>query len=264
MENKYPVFIHLPYRMIPQWSNEAKKYGHLNGFELFIYGETYSKITEKDIQFIEENTKGYELTLHAPYMDIGLAPFDDDIYEIARKRLLDAIALGSTLNVKSIIIHTSFDYIRIQTERIEKKWVNRAKKMIESIISKGNIPQLLLENVFESDPEMFFRIFDKLTTVYPFGVCFDTGHCNYLSKVPMKDWYEYFNKNLKQIHLHDNDGSWDQHLPPGMGKINFDRLFSKLVEKKLTPRLVMEMHKLSYVNEGLKRIKKIINKEKQY
>jgi sugar phosphate isomerase/epimerase len=47
---------------------------------------------------------------------------------------------------------------------------------------------------------------------------------------------------LVEIHLHDNRGDLDEHLPVGEGTFPFPRLFSILKERKLRPILTVEAH----------------------
>lgn len=62
------------------------------------------------------------------------------------------------------------------------------------------------------------------------GVCFDTGHAH----VAGQRMGEYLRvvgaDSLFTIHWHDNDGSKDQHLPPGAGTIDWKDFFDTLAE----------------------------------
>ncbi|MBI2546827.1 MAG: sugar phosphate isomerase/epimerase [Candidatus Aenigmarchaeota archaeon] len=39
----------------------------------------------------------------------------------------------------------------------------------------------------------------------------------------IKDYIFMFKNKLEHIHMHDNHGKWDEHLPLGKGKINFEQ-----------------------------------------
>ena len=66
--------------------------------------------------------------------------------------------------------------------------------------------------------------------------------CDDLSK-HLDGWLEAMTPFLKQLHLHDNKGGTDEHLPVGAGAIAFDRLFSHLNDNRLKPIITVEAHK---------------------
>lgn len=51
----------------------------------------------------------------------------------------------------------------------------------------------------------------------------DIGHLHLHGRDPLA-FFEEFHPRLGHVHLHDNDGSADQHLPMGVGSIDWDRL----------------------------------------
>jgi sugar phosphate isomerase/epimerase len=57
------------------------------------------------------------------------------------------------------------------------------------------------------------------------GVCFDTGHANVM-KLRMSEALAQIGGRLFTIHWHDNDGSGDQHKPPGAGNIDWDDFYA--------------------------------------
>ena len=61
------------------------------------------------------------------------------------------------------------------------------------------------------------------------GVCLDVGHANYARQgIPAAAEHLLRHGLLVSMHLHDNDGSADQHLPPFTGAVEWRRLFAVL------------------------------------
>jgi sugar phosphate isomerase/epimerase len=54
-----------------------------------------------------------------------------------------------------------------------------------------------------------------------------------------------------ELHLHDNDGSGDAHLPVGQGNIDFPGLFQLLRQKQRRPLLTLEPHSQEHLTESL-------------
>lgn len=72
------------------------------------------------------------------------------------------------------------------------------------------------------------------------GLCYDSGHANIDGPDGRRaDGIEHFERHLDRLqalHLHDNDGSGDQHLPPFYGSIDWKRVVSD-VRRSAYPRI---------------------------
>jgi len=66
------------------------------------------------------------------------------------------------------------------------------------------------------------------------GMLLDLGHLNIAFKkglIEEKDYLSYFKAlpfKIIEIHIHDNDGETDQHLPPGRGNTEYAEIFKAL------------------------------------
>jgi sugar phosphate isomerase/epimerase len=93
---------------------------------------------------------------------------------------------------------------------------------------------------------MLLRLFKDLNAD-KVGFCFDTGHMNVFSDTNMEDWLNATGPFLKQLHLHDNDGTWDHHRAIGTGTIDFEILFRYLDENQLRPIITLEAHQKDWI-----------------
>jgi sugar phosphate isomerase/epimerase len=55
---------------------------------------------------------------------------------------------------------------------------------------------------------------------------------------------------LVEVHLHDNDGEVDQHLPPGDGKFDFVGFLRRLRQRELAPLYTLEVHQEEDLPKG--------------
>ncbi|MEM1826897.1 MAG: TIM barrel protein, partial [Desulfurococcaceae archaeon] len=54
-------------------------------------------------------------------------------------------------------------------------------------------------------------------------ICFDVGHAH-VNGYNLLEFYKYIRNYLGVVHLHDNDGTKDQHLPPYSGSVDWASL----------------------------------------
>lgn len=72
------------------------------------------------------------------------------------------------------------------------------------------------------------------------GICFDTGHCH--CHFDDKFNWEIFKDKIFAVHLHDNDKSYDQHLLPFDGTIDWNDYAQKLNEANYQGDIILESH----------------------
>jgi sugar phosphate isomerase/epimerase len=100
-----------------------------------------------------------------------------------------------------------------------------------------------LENYKEDgayySPEKFIEVYNRFARFPNAGITFDAGHANiaqeavtYLKSIP--------SEKIISIHIHDNDGKEDQHLPVGQGTIDFPGLLHTLKERHYQGNLIIE------------------------
>lgn len=100
-----------------------------------------------------------------------------------------------------------------------------------------------LENYKEGDtyytPGEFVDFCNKFSGFPNVGITFDVGHANigqdviaFLEAIPAE--------RIINIHLHDNAGREDSHLPIGRGKIDFPELVRHLKEKNYKGNFIIE------------------------
>ena len=72
------------------------------------------------------------------------------------------------------------------------------------------------------------------------GICFDTGH--YHTHFKDKIDFNRLKNRIFAVHLHDNDQSYDQHLLPYDGTLNWDKTIKKIKDCNYTGPVTLEIH----------------------
>jgi sugar phosphate isomerase/epimerase len=78
--------------------------------------------------------------------------------------------------------------------------------------------QIVLENVLEETPDMLLDVVKGVDDPR-LRLCLDIGHANAYSQVPVMDWLKMWAPYISHFHIHNNDGSEDQHHALAEGSI---------------------------------------------
>jgi sugar phosphate isomerase/epimerase len=81
----------------------------------------------------------------------------------------------------------------------------------------------MIENIFEETPETILALLERFDEGN-LWVCFDTGHFNLFTTLPLEEWLVPLKDRIREFHIHDNHGKSDEHLPVGQGLFPFREL----------------------------------------
>jgi len=226
----------------------------LNGSVLDRYRlSTFRRIAKK---FKKNSIK---TTVHAPFTDLSLGAIDKKIRKVSLERLKKALEIAALFESSSVVCHTGFDLRHYWGA--EERWIDNACDSLDKLIQDAveyNIP-IMLENVFELTPEIHTTIFSRIP--HPLlGFCYDIGHHKVFSRTTQEQWLESMASKLGQLHLHDNMGRHDDHLPIGKGNLDFDGLFSWLKKNGKEVILTLEPHDEEAVMPSLDALGRLLEK----
>ncbi len=192
---------------------------------------------------------GLSVTFHAPFMDLRPGALDPRIRQVTVDRLRQVFDLIPWFRPRSVVCHPSFDeryYISTETQ-----WLDNSLETWRTLLAdiRGMETIIALENVYERDPGPMKLLLGTLASPQV-RFCFDAGHANAFGGAPIGVWMDALGDFLGEIHIHDNNGTADEHLPVGDGNIPFLELFSLLRQKNLRPILTVESHS----EQGLQRM----------
>ncbi len=181
------------------------------------------------------------VTIHGPFIDLAAGSPDRELLKATRKRLGQMLELVPVFKPKCVVCHAGYEEIHhgwIRAGWLEKSietwsWLGQAVREAGS--------RLVLENVYEWKPEDLTELFVALEP-YGVGFCLDTGHVAAFSRTPLERWLAVLGPYVAHLHLHDNDGSSDAHLPLGRGGIDYQPLWDYLAGRSEWPTITLEPH----------------------
>jgi len=185
---------------------------------------------------------GLSVTLHAPFFDLRPGALDRKVREVTVERLREVFDLVPCFRPRSVVCHAAFDERYYVSH--EDLWLENSRDtwgtLIKTAAAMGT--QIALENVYEAGPGFFGLLLDDFRESEDICICFDTGHFNAFSRSSLDEWMNTLGSRIGQIHLHDNHGSADEHLPVGEGTFPFQRFFELLRQKGVRPIVTLEPH----------------------
>lgn len=186
--------------------------------------------------------QGRTITIHGPFMDLSAGSPDEAIRDVTRRRLEQLLAAARIMRPVAVVCHAGFEEIRYGW--IREQWLEHSvetwRPLGEALRDMGS--RLVLENVYEQGPAEMAPLLEQLA---PSGVgfCLDTGHHAAFGSAPLASWLSELGPHLAHLHLHDNNGDRDAHLPPGRGSIDFTPLWQALRRRETLPVTTLEPHR---------------------
>ena len=169
-------------------------------------------------------------------------PPQDDTDENRAERLEKmkrSIVLTKYLGCKYFVIHPIMPYgiedKLMGEDKVQSTWdlnwvfmneLLQTAKEHDIVICFENMP---MPNFAIGSPEEILQFVEKMNDEH-FQICLDTGHVAVYENENLADAVRLFGDHMKVMHVHDNDGTRDQHLLPYFGVINWEEFGAALKE----------------------------------
>ncbi len=195
-------------------------------------------------------------TVHGPFEDLWAGSRDEEGRRLASLRFRQAIAAASLFRARGIVLHGGWHewVYDFQPDRWFAPALRTFREAAEEAERTG--VSLFIENVFDEVPDHLLRLREAIGSERV-GFCFDPGHATLFSRLPLAKWAEAFGARMGEMHVHDNRGQRDDHLPVGEGTINFRGVILAAADAGARPILTIEPHRREHFPRfvgGLRRI----------
>ena len=184
-------------------------------------------------------------SFHAPFADhIDITSLDPAKRQIAVEELLVACRAASALGVKNVVLHPGPERQGWPPEHEFVQHVRNAAVSLNSVAQEccGSGMRLLLENML---PHLLFgHLADMLYLLGEIrecdvGACLDTGHAHLAGEI--NTIIHKFSGHLKMLHVNDNHRTYDEHLSPGDGSIDWPWVIAELKRCRFEGHLILEL-----------------------
>ncbi|MCK4525829.1 sugar phosphate isomerase/epimerase [candidate division WOR-3 bacterium] len=221
----------------------------------FAYADILDTNWQEVLEDYCQQLQGFDgiISTHGAFQGLIIHSRDKKISNVAKDRISHNLKIALALNAKYIVFHGNFNPL-ITLESYKKNWIEQNATFWSELLNRYRIT-VLLENVWEFTPDLFKTLIEKVNSPR-LKICFDTGHWNVYSKVPLSEWFDVLGKDIPYMHINDNKGDVDSELAPGEGNIDWKGFSDLIREKGLTPDIVFEVGTLEKAMEAIDFFKK--------
>jgi sugar phosphate isomerase/epimerase len=173
---------------------------------------------------------GLASTLHAPFHNLNIASYNKGVVRETVTQMLSCLKAAGCMESKVVVVHPGSVVSRFFKR--EDAMANMIKNLGRVITRAENMGIIVcLENLplrskpLCTDVEEIRQVMASIDSK-SLGVTLDVAHANTTGTAP-ETYARNLKKHIKHVHLSDNTGS-DNHLPIGLGNINFQAVLREL------------------------------------
>ncbi len=203
---------------------------------------------------------------HLPFIGGGGVK-DAAYFEMFDRKMHNAIDAAVMMGVDYAVIHPNAATVPLKSFNRKEQfdtvmahltpYAEHASKVGLNIVVENMrvIPGMRLSHRYCQTPDELCEVADALGI----GVCWDFGHAN-ISGIKQSEGLAYVGKRLKVIHVNDNGGIDDDHIPPFIGNVDwkdamhglalagYDGVFNFEIATARLPAAMKEEHARYLVN----------------
>ena len=206
-----------------------------------------------DSEILESYSLKY--SIHAPFMDVNIASPQDQSRLNSIAQIKSSIDLANEINAEAVVVHPGL--ISFLANKYFKKEVYEfANQSIKEIgdYAKNLGVMATIENMPNFEPMIYQNIADlnQLLVENEMHMTLDIGHANHVGYAPDEMIFD----SIKHVHVHDNLGDDDSHLPLGEGSIDLKYIINTLESKNYDDIYILEVNDYDSIKKSYEYMKK--------
>ena len=155
-------------------------------------------------------------SLHGAFIDVNPASNDPEVRKISQSRSTESCALAKKFGATHLVLHSScFPILR---GAYLDNWAAQCAEFYMKLAQEYDLT-ICVENSQDVDPTPLCTLMERVTDERV-RVCLDIGHAN-CSASPLEEWFDRLAPYIAYLHLSDNMGKFDDHLPLGGGTVDW-------------------------------------------
>ena len=188
-------------------------------------------------------------TLHGAFLDIVIHSSDSLIRDASYFRVRQSMRIAQKLNIRGVVFHTGL-IPNFHTGYYLDNWLAMNEEFWQMMLEEFPEQHIFMENMFDEEPDCLLRLAERMKGEERFGVCLDYAHAQVFGKSP-EEWFERLKVFVRHLHINDNDGADDLHLPVGEGVIDWDVYDNVLKASGMRPSVLIETSSIANQRKSL-------------
>ena len=178
--------------------------------------------------------------LHAPFSDLSPAAIDPYVRKVTMYRYEQAYEIARANGINKMIVHSGF----LPNVHYDVWFIEQSVAFWKEFMTdKPENLTVCIENVLDNDPSVLREVFSGISDSRV-RFCFDGGHALVASDVSLESWAKSLMPYIGHVHVHDNLGDHDYHLPVGDGIAGWETLLPMIIRN--CPEATFTLENLQY------------------
>ena len=199
---------------------------HFGLWEILSEGEDRLELVGDGIRH-GRDSYGMRFQVHAPLSDVNIGSVYEPMRLAALNEVQQTIAWCHKLEIPLVTVHPGFVQGIAFLDR--RKALEKTKESVKvlSEFSKRQSVEIVVENLPANINATCVTADDLLKVLEgsDLRICFDMGHANTSGQI---DRFLELVGRFGNVHLHNNEGQWDQHNQIDVGSADFRKVVSAL------------------------------------
>jgi len=199
---------------------------HFRLWELLSEGEDRLDLI-KDHVVYARTSLNMDFQVHAPLSDVNIGSVHEPMRLAAVEEINQTISISRDLEIQMVTIHPGFVNGIAFLDR--SKAIESMKVSLKEIssFSRETGVKVALENLPANINGLCTRASELVDALIgtEMGICFDMGHANTARQL---DEFLALTDRFVNVHLHNNEGDWDQHNAVDDGTADLEKVMAHL------------------------------------
>lgn len=220
-----------------------------DGFELAIEypSSTPAHVFAKRRELVDVLSSGNLVRLaHVPTF-VDISNFYDELKEASVSVTLKAMEAAHAIEAEVVVVHPGFRFPLAPRETSIRNTIQSLERIIDAaeeygfVLGVENLPSGVLPGAeYFSTVDEFRELFSQLNSKR-LKFTLDIAHASIKPSDPPAKFIDAFYGRLVHVHVSDNLGSRDDHLPLGVGRIDYRGPLRTLREKGYNGTVTLEV-----------------------
>lgn len=219
------------------------------GFELaFEHPETTpEKILRKSKQILDTFSRYNLVRIGHTQSFLNICDHSELIRRASLQETIKALEVAHSLDIGFLTVHPGFLWPVMTGEKALKKTCESLKELLKAaddldlILGLENLPpRFFPPRGYFSGTEEFDVVFSQIAS-QRLKLVLDVAHASFPESDPPLNFIDKFYEKLAHVHLSDNLGQRDDHLPLGAGRVDYKTPVRELKRRNYSGAMTLEI-----------------------